>query len=51
LLKKLADSLSDIAKIEQHPKMEGKWMTMILAADKSLKKKASSKNKDQENKQ
>lgn len=48
LLKKLAESLSDIAKVEQPPKMEGKWMSMILSADKSSKKKTTNKIKDQE---
>ncbi len=39
LLRRLAERVADIAKIEQPAKMEGKWMSIILTADKVGKKK------------
>ncbi|MCX8010042.1 MAG: translation initiation factor IF-3 [Ignavibacteria bacterium] len=35
LLDRLTEKLSDIAKVENPPKLEGKFLTMILALDKS----------------
>ena len=32
VLKKLASEMSDISKVESHPKMEGRQMIMILMA-------------------
>ena len=39
LLKKLIETVSDIAKVESPPKFEGRTMTTILISDKSKKKK------------
>lgn len=47
ILNRLAEKVVDIAKIEQPPKMEGKWMSMILTADKGSKKKNTQKQKEE----
>lgn len=47
ILNRLAEKVVDIAKIEQPPKMEGKWMSMILSADKGSKKKNTQKQKEE----
>ncbi len=39
LLKRLAEKLFDVAKVDQEAKLEGKSMSMIFAADKGTKKK------------
>ncbi len=39
-LKEIAEELSDIAVVEQAPALEGKTMSMVLAAGKPAKKKA-----------
>lgn len=38
LLKRLQEKLSDIAKVDQVAKMEGRYMAMIFAPDKGTKK-------------
>lgn len=38
LLNRLSESLNDISKVESTPKLEGKYMTAILAPDKSKMK-------------
>lgn len=43
VLLRLAEQLADIAKIDQEPKLEGRMMVMIFAADRSGKKKPASK--------
>jgi translation initiation factor IF-3 len=43
MLKKVAEQLTDIAKIEQENKLEGYQMFAIFSADKSLKKKTEKK--------
>lgn len=48
ILKRVAEKVSDIAKIEQEAKLEGKHMAIILTADKASKKKTVSKNKTEE---
>ncbi len=48
LLKRLEEKLSDLAKIEQVAKLEGKNMGMIFAPDKSSKKKTEKKLKQTE---
>lgn len=45
LLRRLAEQLSDIAKVDQVAKLEGRSMAMIFAADKTGKKKAEPKPK------
>lgn len=45
LLRRLTEMLSDIAKIDQELKLEGRSMAMIFAAEKSPKKKAEHKPK------
>ena len=45
LLRRLTEVLSDIAKIDQDSKLEGRSMAMIFAPDKSSKKKAEPKPK------
>lgn len=43
LLKRLEEKLSDIAKIDQIAKLEGRYMAMIFAPHKGTKKKTSQK--------
>jgi translation initiation factor IF-3 len=43
VLKRLLEQLSDIAKVDQEAKLEGRSMAMIFAPDKSIKKKGESK--------
>lgn len=50
LLRRLVEELSDIAKVDQEAKLEGRSMAMIFALDKSAKKKTEAKPKTQENK-
>jgi translation initiation factor IF-3 len=45
LLKRLAEQLADVAKVDQEAKLEGKSMSMIFAADKAGKKKVEAKPK------
>jgi translation initiation factor IF-3 len=40
LLKRLAEVLADVAKVDQESKLEGRTMAMIFAPDKGQKKKA-----------
>ncbi|MFI5252469.1 MAG: translation initiation factor IF-3 [Bacteroidota bacterium] len=47
LLKRFAEELKDIARIDQEPKLEGKHMAMIFAPEKGLKKKGPAKPKEQ----
>jgi translation initiation factor IF-3 len=49
LLKRLAEQLADMAKVDQEAKLEGRSMAMIFASDKSAKKKTEPKTKTQEN--
>ena len=48
VLRRLAEKLSDVAKIDQVAKLEGRSMAMIFAPDKGPKKKAESKPKQTE---
>jgi translation initiation factor IF-3 len=50
MLKRVAEKVSDVGKIEQEAKLEGKHMIMILTADKSAKKKSTPKTNTEENK-
>lgn len=43
LLRRLAEELSDVAKVDQEAKLEGRSMAMIFASDKSAKKKTETK--------
>ncbi len=45
LLKRLAERLTDVAKVDQVAKLEGRSMAMIFAPDKSGKKKTEGKQK------
>ena len=45
LLKRLAEQLADIAKVDQTPKLEGRSMAIILTPDKGTKKKPEAKPK------
>lgn len=45
LLKRLAEELSEVAKIDQESKLEGKSMAMIFAPEKGMKKKGAPKAK------
>ncbi len=49
LLRRLTETLSDIAKIDQESKLEGRTMAMIFAPDKGMKKKAEPKEKTSDN--
>jgi len=46
LLQRLAEQLTDVAKIDQVPKLEGRTMAMIFAPEKSTKKKAVVKHQE-----
>ena len=48
LLKRLADKLVDIGKVDQVAKLEGRTMAMIIAPEKGPKKKAEKKQKSKE---
>jgi translation initiation factor IF-3 len=48
LLRRLSELLTDIAKIDQESKLEGRSMAMIFAPDKGPKKKGESKSKPSE---
>jgi translation initiation factor IF-3 len=48
LLHRLEEKLSDIAKVEQEAKLEGRSMAMIFAPDRGSKKKAEKKQKTTE---
>jgi len=39
LLKRLAEDLADVAKVDQEPKLEGRTMAMIFSPDRAQKKK------------
>lgn len=45
LLRRLTEQLSDVAKIDQEAKLEGRSMSMIFAPDKGSKKKPETKGK------
>jgi len=45
LLRRLAEKLADLAKVDQEAKLEGRSMAMIFAPDKGAKKKTESKSK------
>ncbi|HYQ86985.1 MAG TPA: translation initiation factor IF-3 [Bacteroidota bacterium] len=45
LLRRLAEKLADLAKVDQVAKLEGRSMAMIFAPDKGAKKKTESKPK------
>ena len=45
LLRRLAEKLADLAKVDQVAKLEGRSMAMIFAPDKGAKKKSESKPK------
>ncbi|MBI1805356.1 MAG: translation initiation factor IF-3 [Ignavibacteriae bacterium] len=47
LLKRLAEQLADVAKVDQVAKLEGRSMAMIFAPDKIGKKKTEGKSKTQ----
>jgi translation initiation factor IF-3 len=47
-LKRVAEKVSDIAKVEQEAKLEGKHMAIILTADKGSKKKTVTKTQTEE---
>lgn len=47
ILKRFAEQLADVAKIDQEAKLEGKSMAMIFAPEKGLKKKSPAKPKEQ----
>jgi len=46
ILKRIAEALADVSKIDQEAKLEGRSMTMILAPERSSKKKVSTKPKE-----
>jgi translation initiation factor IF-3 len=48
MLKRVAEKVSDIAKVEQEAKLEGKHMAIILTADKGTKKKTITKTQTEE---
>jgi translation initiation factor IF-3 len=48
MLKRVAEKVSDIAKVEQEAKLEGKHMAIILTADKGSKKKTVTKIQTEE---
>lgn len=48
MLKRVAEKVSDIAKVEQEAKLEGKHMAIILTADKGSKKKSVTKTQTEE---
>ena len=48
MLKRVAEKVSDIAKVEQEAKLEGKHMAIILTADKGSKKKTVTKTQTEE---
>jgi translation initiation factor IF-3 len=48
MLKRVAEKVSDIAKVEQEAKLEGKHMAIILTADKGSKKKTITKTQTEE---
>jgi len=48
ILRRLAEQLADIAKIDQEAKLEGRSMAMIFAPDKGAKKKTETKPKTAE---
>ena len=48
MLKRVAEKVSDIAKVEQEAKLEGKHMAIILTADKGTKKKTVTKTQTEE---
>jgi translation initiation factor IF-3 len=47
LLKRLAEVLADVAKVDQESKLEGRTMAMIFAPDKGQKKKTEQKATEQ----
>jgi len=48
MLKRVAEKVSDIAKVEQEAKLEGKHMAIILTADKGSKKKTVTKTQTED---
>jgi translation initiation factor IF-3 len=48
ILRRLAEQLVDIAKVDQEAKLEGRSMAMIFAPDKGAKKKTETKPKTEE---
>ena len=46
LLKRLAEELAEVARVDQESKLEGKSMAMIFAPEKGIKKKAPVKSKE-----
>jgi translation initiation factor IF-3 len=48
MLKRVAEKVSDIAKVEQEAKLEGKHMAIILTAEKGTKKKTTTKIQTEE---
>jgi len=48
MLKRVAEKVSDIAKVEQEAKLEGKHMAIILTAEKGSKKKSVTKTQTEE---
>jgi translation initiation factor IF-3 len=51
LLRRLAEKLSDLAKVDQEAKLEGRSMAMIFAPEKGVKKKPETKHKTMEHKE
>jgi translation initiation factor IF-3 len=48
VLRRLAEKLSDIAKVDQEAKLEGRSMAMIFAPERGVKKKLETKQKSTE---
>jgi translation initiation factor IF-3 len=48
MLKRVAEKVADIAKVEQEPKLEGKHMAIILTAERGSKKKPITKIQTEE---
>ncbi len=46
ILKRIAEALVDVSKVDQESKLEGRSMTMILAPERGTKKKVSTKPKE-----
>lgn len=46
ILKRISDALTDVSKIDQESKLEGRSMTLILAPERGAKKKGISKPKE-----
>jgi len=51
MLARFTERMSDIAKLEQDPRMEGRQMVAVFVADKTKKKVTTSKSKESEKEQ